>query len=61
MNGYQEISIDKIEVEGFEFIFNTGRHIAVWNNGHFYSLQNAYDEGLITIEDLEKIHKLYNA
>jgi hypothetical protein len=51
-------AIDIITVEGFTFYFNTGQHIKIWKDGVFYSLQNAYDEGILTINDLEKIHDL---
>lgn len=52
-------SIDEIVVEGFEFSFNTGRHISIWKSNVFYSLQNAYDESILIIDDLEKIHDLH--
>jgi len=52
-------AIDTIEVEGFEFEYHTGRPILVWNNGNFYGLQRAYDEGLISMENLEQIHSLH--
>jgi len=51
--------IEEIAIEGFLFGFNTGLHIKVWNNGNFYSLQGAYDEGFISIEELGQIHSLH--
>ena len=52
-------AIVTIEVEGSEFHFHSGRPIMVWNNGNFYSLQSAYDEGLVSMENLEQIHSLH--
>lgn len=54
-------SIDEITVEGFEFSFNTGRHISIWKDGEFFSLQAAYDEYLLTLENIEAIYNLYNS
>ena len=54
-------SIDRIQVAEFEFMFNTGLHITVWRDSFFYNLQNAYDGCLLTIENLQEIHNLYNA
>ena len=48
--------IDTIVVEGFEFEFNTGLHIVIWNNRKFYSLQAAFDKGFLTLENLKTIH-----
>jgi len=54
-------SADYIEVEGFEFWFSTGLHIVIWNNGNFYSLQDAFDKGFLTLENLKTIHDLYKS
>jgi|GEM_PF-6241398 len=51
-------AIDEIEVEGFVFLFNTGWHITIWHEGEYYSIQNAYSAGLLTIDDLRTINKL---
>lgn len=52
-------AIDFIEVEGFEFAFHSGYPILIWNDGVFYTMQNAVDEELLTIKDIETIHSLY--
>ena len=44
-----------------EFGYTTiSKPIEVWKNGKFYSLQKAYDLGLLTLKDLQDIHGLYN-
>ncbi|MFA5449548.1 MAG: hypothetical protein WC292_03825 [Clostridia bacterium] len=53
-------AVDEIMVSGLEFTFNTGYHIKIWNDGDFYSLQDAFDESFITLEDLETICELHN-
>jgi len=52
-------AVDTVVVEGFEFSFHSGRHILIWNNNNFYTLQNAFDESLITLENLETIHSIH--
>lgn len=54
-------AIDEMVVADFEFTFNTGRHITIWNNGIFYTLHCAYDGSFITIGNLETIHNLHKA
>jgi hypothetical protein len=54
-------SIDEMMIEGFAFSFNTGRHITAWKDGEFFSLQVAFDKGLLTLENIETIHSLYNS
>lgn len=54
-------AIDEIMVVGLKFSFNTGRHIIMWKNGTFYSLQNAYDENFLTVDELEKIQDTHKA
>lgn len=53
-------AIDEVTIAVFEFTFNAGYHILIWNDGTFHDLQKAYDESLITLEDLETIHELYS-
>jgi hypothetical protein len=55
-------AIDEISVAGFTFFFNAGRHAVVWHSESIYSLQDAYDNGFLTADNLEQIdnlHKLY--
>ena len=42
------------------FHYTDGRSIEVWKNGDFYSLQEAYDEGLLTKEHLQSIADIQN-
>jgi hypothetical protein len=46
-------------VEGLDFSYSDGYEILVYNNEEFYNLQYAYSEGLISYEDLYKIHENY--
>jgi hypothetical protein len=48
--------MDIVEVAEFMFYFHPPQHIIVWNNGVFYSLQSAFDKGLVSMENLEQIH-----
>ena len=43
----------EIEVAGFEFWYNTGLAILVWGDGEFYGILKAYEDGLLTIGDIE--------
>jgi len=49
------------EVAGYVFECMSWDAITIWNDGNFYSLQSAYDESFITIENLETIHNLHKA
>ncbi|MCL2061671.1 MAG: hypothetical protein FWH03_03500 [Firmicutes bacterium] len=48
-------NITKETIAGFEFIFGTSSWINVWYNGNFYSLLDAYNDGLLTSDDIESI------
>ena len=37
-----------------------GNTMTVWKSGKFYTLQTAYDEGLLSKRDLKKIAKIHN-
>ncbi len=42
-------------VAGYTFTYPCSNTMWVWNNGSFYSLQEAYDKGLLTKEDIAEI------
>ena len=44
------------EVAGVIFHYNSGQSILVWHDGAFYSLPNAYEQGLLTAENIRAIH-----
>lgn len=46
------------EIAGYNF--EGSRSIMVWNDGQFYSLCKAYDEGFLTTEDIKTIHFYFN-
>ena len=47
------------EVAGFVFIYHDGRQIQIWYNGDFFFLPQAYEQGLITAEDVGNISYRY--
>ena len=49
------------EVENVVFHYWSSQKIEVWKDGVFYSLQEAYDEKLLTLTDLQSIAKIQNA
>ncbi|MCL2797653.1 MAG: hypothetical protein FWD58_06340 [Firmicutes bacterium] len=51
-----------VTVAGFEFLFSYMQHeIIIWNalDHAFYTLPEAYDAGLLSIDDIAAIHALY--
>ena len=43
----------------FHFVGSSDSRISVWKAGEFYSLREAFDQGLITNRDLRAIKKIY--
>jgi len=43
-------------VSGFEFCIIDGIKISVWYNDRLYELKDAFDSGILTVEDVENIH-----
>ena len=48
-------------VAGVTFYYTTGAQMSVWKDGEFYSLQEAYDQELLTKTDLKRLAKENNA
>lgn len=48
-------------VAGFKFVYTCSQHMQVWHDGTFYSLQLAFDAGILTSEDLRILAKDYYA
>ncbi|MCL2032920.1 MAG: hypothetical protein FWG96_06625 [Methanomassiliicoccaceae archaeon] len=48
-------------VGGVTFYYGNSNRILVWEDGNFHSLQEAYDAGLLTKDDLIKIERNYVA
>jgi len=44
-----------VTVAGVEFYYGDGHRIGAWHDGSFYSLDSAYEKGLLTKEDLRNI------
>lgn len=48
--------ITEVTVADVEFVYPTHVQIKIWKDGTFYSMENAYDQGLLTKADIEMIH-----
>ncbi|MDR1727827.1 MAG: hypothetical protein LBT74_07875 [Acidobacteriota bacterium] len=46
-------------IDGVSFSHLNNRQIIVWKGGQFYRLLEAYDNGWLTLEDLEDITDFY--
>lgn len=55
----QVISIET--VDGVVFHHSDSKTFDVYNNGEFYSLQEAFDRGLITHKNLPQLRDIYNS
>lgn len=51
--------IDVKTVAGYKFIYTSGFTINVEKNGEVYNLQNAYENGLLTKEDIAEIYLIH--
>ena len=51
--------ITYIEVAGFKFVFSSSNIMSVYYEGDFYSLQNAYENGILSEAEIEKLHTDY--
>ena len=49
-----------IEVGGVMFYYRDGNSIEVWKEGEFYSLEEAYEQGYVTVESLQEVAKIQN-
>lgn len=47
-------------VDGVTFNYPTSTHLTAYNNGEFYSLQEAFDNGLLTHSNLLTLRNNYN-
>ena len=57
-SGAYETPIEE-EIAGFKFVYPDSRVIRIWNNGEFYKMPEAYDNGLITDESIKNIHQVF--
>ncbi len=49
-----------VEVAGIQIYYLDSREIQVWKNGNFFTLQGAYNQELLTKEDIQTIASLHN-
>lgn len=47
-------------IAGVTFTYTDGQRFDVWYNGAFYHLKSAYEKGLLTKSNLEKIKEVYD-
>ena len=59
--GYPGVEVGTVEIGGVEFYFSSPRIPETYNNGSFYSLQEAYDEQLLTHNDLVDVNEKFIA
>ncbi len=55
---YTEAEVE-INVGGVEFLFNNGHLPTVWKDGSFYSLEEAFETGLLTAEEVAIFKAIY--
>ena len=60
INGGSAGVVGQDVVADIPFHYGSGNRIIVWENGQFHGLQEAYDLGLLTQEDLRSIADLRN-
>ena len=57
--GYPGVEVGTVEIGGVEFYFSSPRIPETYNNGSFYSLQEAYDKQLLTYDDLVDVNEKF--
>lgn len=55
---YAEV-ITEENVGGIRFFYSNSHKMQVWHDGRFYSLMEAYDAGLLTKQDLQRLSQDY--
>jgi hypothetical protein len=48
------------EVAGYEFHYDDMNFIKVWKNGRFYTLTEAYEQDILTTEDISVLSEIQN-
>lgn len=51
----------KDEIADSIILYRSSLSILVWNNGDFLSLNDAYEQGILSCEDVAKIAKIHNS
>ena len=54
---FSEYIVD-LEIDGIDFSYSNGYAIRVWNNGVLYMLKDAYDQGILSRDNLERLEYL---
>lgn len=60
MNRGSYAVITKIQIDGVELVFNNSNTALVWHDGDFYELESAYNEGIISKDNLINLSKKIN-
>ena len=58
-SGYQGIA-GTTDIDDVPFCYNSSQTIIIYNSGRFYELNDAYEHGLLTQDDLRDISDLHN-
>ena len=49
-----------LEVAGYSLVFGSGQPVYAYNNGCFYTIEDAYEKGLLSKADIYKIGAIFN-
>lgn len=49
-----------LEVAGYSLVFGSGQPVYAYNNGCFYTIEDAYEKGLLSKADIYKIGTIFN-
>ncbi|MBD5631977.1 MAG: hypothetical protein HDP34_01940 [Clostridia bacterium] len=60
LNGYYPDALSIEVVDGVVFNHSQIKTFTVYSNGEFYSLQEAFDSGLVTHDNLLTLREIYN-
>ncbi len=58
--GHYVGAADSENVAGFEFWISNGRRLQVWHIDKLYYLQEAYESGILTVDDIETIYNIHS-
>lgn len=53
--------IETENVNGYDFVYGSSQKMYLYYDGHYYRLQEAYDAGLLSDEELQKLYDAYRS
>lgn len=57
---YTQAEVTK-EIAGSVFYYSCGHYIEIWKNGEFFSVEEAYEKGILTKEDVKVLSVRFNS